>query len=266
MFSCCVQPAVTESAVMIQADTTALDSDKPASLETAPPPVEEAKQEPEEEAPPPVVEPKEEPKKEEQPPVPPVVPVEEKSGVKIVFETSFDKQTVTIESRPIGLWFDRKVPVKVATVRSEFAGAKAGIKEGWTILSVNDEDVSSLDYTSTMAVLDKYVKKLPETRNSNAVDIVFTDPAGKDLTFSAQWSPLGLEFEKKVPIKVTSARIGAYGTLLGVKPGMTFKSVGTEDLTKCKSYDEALNALKKNLGGLPALSQNAKLTRELSSR
>jgi hypothetical protein len=252
---------------MIQPDTSALDSDT--KLETTLPPVEEAKQEPEEVAPP-VAPPVEEPKKvEEEPKVEepaPVAPVEEKPGVKIVFDTSFDKQTVTIESRPIGLWFDRKVPVKVATVRSEFAGAKAGIKEGWTILSVNDEDVSSLDYTSTMSVLDKYVKKLPEARGSTGVDIVFTDPAGKDLTYNAQWKPLGLEFEKKVPIKVMSARNGAYGTLLGVKPGMTFKSVGSQDLTKCKSYDEALAALKTNLGSLPVLAENEKLTRELSAR
>jgi hypothetical protein len=192
----------------------------------------------------------------------PVV-VEEKPSpplpVRLVFSTADGEKSVDLKGRPIGLWFTKSVPMKVTRVGKEFAGGAAGIEEGWTMLSVNGEDISkpSMSYADALAILDKNVKKLPEeTGSGTSVVFVFTCSDGTDASFKVQWSPLGTKFLKKqMPITVTDA--GLYGGLLGIKPGMVFKSVGGVEVSRCASYDDAMLLLKKNMELLPQLGSSS---------
>jgi hypothetical protein len=190
-----------------------------------------------------------------------VVPEQEKPSpplsaaelVRFVLVTADGEKSVDVKRRPLGLWFTKSVPMKVARVAKEFAGAAAGIEEGWTMISVNGEEISKppMDYEAALGILNKHVKKLLED-TSNVVDLVFTCSDGKDVTFKVQWSPLGTAFSnQQMPITVTDA--GLYGGLLGIKPGMVFKSVSGVDVSECGSYDDAMLVLKKNMDLLPQL-------------
>jgi hypothetical protein len=189
--------------------------------------------------------------------------------VRLVFSTADGEKSVDLKRRPIGLWFTKSVPMKVTRVGKEFAGGAAGIEEGWTMMSVNGEDISksSMEYARAMAILDTHVKKLPEeTSSGTSIDFVFTCSDGKDATFKVQWSPLGTKFLKQqMPITVTDA--GLYGGLLGIRPGMIFKSVSGVDVSRCGSYDDVMLLLKKNMEVFPQLgTSSARLQIQVSCR
>jgi hypothetical protein len=187
--------------------------------------------------------------------------------VRLVFSTADGEKSVDLLRRPIGLWFTKSVPMKVVRVGKKFAAAAAGIQENWTMISVNGEDISkpSMDYANALAILDKHVKNLPEdTSNGKSVVFVFSCD-GNDATFKAQWSPLGVKFEKQqMPITVTDA--GLYGGLLGIKPGMVFKSVGGTDVSTCGSYDAAIALLKESMKVLPEMGSSEVFQSQVSCR
>jgi hypothetical protein len=188
--------------------------------------------------------------------------------VRLVFSTPDGEKSVDLKRRPLGLWFDRSVPLKINAVTKEFAGAAAGIKEGWTMISVNGEDISKppMIYANALAILDTYVKKLPQgTSNVTSVDIVFGCSGETDATFKAQWSPLDITFMKQ-QMPITVSHSGSYGRILGIRPGMVFKSVGGADVSTCGSYDEALALLKKSMDVLPVLGSSAILQSQVSCR
>jgi hypothetical protein len=187
--------------------------------------------------------------------------------VRLVFSTADGEKSVDLLRRPIGLWFSKSVPMKVIRVGKKFAAGEAGIQENWTMVSVNGEEISkpSMDYADALAILNKHVKNLPQDiSNGKSVDLVFTCD-GKDATFKAQWSLLGVKFAKQqMPITVTGA--GSYGRLLGIKPGMVLKSVGGTDVSTCGSYDAAIALLKESMKVLPEMGSSEVFQSQVSCR
>jgi hypothetical protein len=244
-----VQPSVTQQTALkseTPPEKVVVEPEPAAALQEEPPPVVEEK---------PLAEP-------EKPPAEPVI---------LVFSAADgQKQDVRVDRRPLGLWYDQKVPLKIGQVAKEFAGAAAGVKEGWTLMSVNGEDVSqpSMSYAKVTEILDKHVKKLPQgggISTGTSVDLVFSGGDG-DVTFMAVWRPLGVQFIKQIPICVEKTEAGSYGGLIGIRPGMIMKSVGGADLSKCSSYEEAITTLRKQMEMLPELNGGARLQSQVSCR
>jgi hypothetical protein len=183
-------------------------------------------------------------------------------GLNLEFDTGNGPMRVRLDSRPLGIWFKKEVPLQIEMVREEFAAGKACIEKGWTLKTINDVDVSSpeMEYAKARSVFDEHAAKLPMEDGPGKVVIVLTDSTNKDnpkdYSFNACYKPLGLEFTKsEVPITVIGATDKlkfSYGMLIGIKPGMSFKKIGDKDLVGL-SYADSLLAMRDAIQGLPVL-------------
>jgi len=55
--------------------------------------------------------------------------------------------------KPIGVYFRRRTPVKINKVASDSPAFRQGVKEGWVILQVNGQDVSTLEINEIIKLL-----------------------------------------------------------------------------------------------------------------
>lgn len=94
----------------------------------------------------------------------------EPTGVKLVFDDSGREQVVYTEYQPLGLLFDKELPIIISEYKATSYGKTIGIKLGWTLLSVNDESFSELaDFQEAMDIMQKHIgvlKKVPPERAS----------------------------------------------------------------------------------------------------
>lgn len=63
--------------------------------------------------------------------------------------------------------------------------------------------------------------------------------------------PVGMTFEKRMPIVVTGCKDGGEAERLGIQKGWEIKSIGGESLEKCTNYEEAMQLIAKHLKNLP---------------
>mmetsp|Transcript_82232 Transcript_82232/g.156265 ORF Transcript_82232/g.156265 Transcript_82232/m.156265 type:complete len:151 (-) Transcript_82232:84-536(-) len=90
----------------------------------------------------------------------------------------------------------------------------------------------------------------PAAAAATGLDFAFIVGAEeKTITFTAK--PIGMQFDKKLPIVIASFTPDSKAKELGVEVGWQMKSVGGEDVTGCKSYEDALAIIKKKLETLP---------------
>eukprot|EP00927_Polykrikos_kofoidii_P055709 TRINITY_DN49923_c0_g1_i1.p1 TRINITY_DN49923_c0_g1~~TRINITY_DN49923_c0_g1_i1.p1 ORF type:complete len:162 (-),score=32.44 TRINITY_DN49923_c0_g1_i1:56-541(-) len=99
--------------------------------------------------------PQEEPEKQETVPPP-------KEGVTMKFGTENGKEeTVTFTKRPLGMDFDKRVPIIMKRVTPNGHGYDLGVKAGWTLLAVNGEDITGMQFEQVYNLLLTHSSPLP---------------------------------------------------------------------------------------------------------
>jgi hypothetical protein len=68
------------------------------------------------------------------------------------------------------------------------------------------------------------------------VKMIWETPGGESVTVFARRQPLGLNFNKELPIVVTAAKEGSHGKELGIQPGWSLKSLEGTDVSARSKY------------------------------
>mmetsp|Transcript_90085 Transcript_90085/g.149303 ORF Transcript_90085/g.149303 Transcript_90085/m.149303 type:complete len:146 (-) Transcript_90085:63-500(-) len=101
----------------------------------------------------------------------------------------------------------------------------------------------ALDEVTTKVVLDRVA---PE-----GLLFIFRTFEGKTKVLTFTGKPVGLYFkEETLPIVVSNVNKGTQAEKLGVQVGWEIRSIGGANLTSCKTYDEAVEIIMKQLATL----------------
>lgn len=178
----------------------------------------------------------------------------------IVFQAEDEtSRTLQFTKKPLGFEITLgKVPIVVRGVHSGSWAERLGVKVGWKVLQVADEDMGDLKWEDAMQFLVKCVDALPQdikvvqpTAEERSVEMAFDTGAGTDLkTLVFMKRPLGLEFEVEAPIRITRVMDKSVSQRLGVQVGWTIQKVNGEDLDG-KTFNEQFSQLKRSVERLP---------------
>jgi len=157
--------------------------------------------------------------------------------------------------KPLGLLFNQKeMPIKITQER-EGHGQDIGIKQGWVLTQIGriNEDESSLVDVSNMAwnecdtLLKSQVGKLPGTV---IIPLKFDIGGGTEHICHASSKPLGLVFEKKLPIVIKEEKEGSHGVEIGVKTGWTLLAINNIDISAMDNFAEVDTIMHREIGKL----------------
>jgi len=195
------------------------------------------------------VKPEEPPKVEEEEPKP--AEKAQGPGTTLEFDAAGTQISVLITSVPLGIVFQSKAPLMVKRVEPGSSAEKAGVKPDWIFKSVGGKSLDGLSYADALALLKGELALLPKADVMGeqwSLEIEFiAGSASKKIFF--QYQPLGMNFDKVVPIVVKSVTPGTLAEALGVQAGWTVKAIGG---VQCdgEAYDVQLQRLKSGLKGL----------------
>jgi len=80
--------------------------------------------------------------------------------------------------------------------------------------------------------------------------ITFDTGSGEEETVWAYSKPLGLEYNKELPIKILVDKDG-HGRDIGIKVGWIMKAVNGRDITQYEKYEDVLHVMREEVGKLP---------------
>jgi len=155
-------------------------------------------------------------------------------AMPLVFETRNGEQTVYATHKPLGLVFQKgRLPIKITNV-IESHGKDIGVQIGWILKSINDRDITGFgSFADVNHIMHEEICKLP-----GGVALTWDVGNGKEKTVWAMKKPLGLVFDKVLPIKITIDKFG-HGYDIGVRKGWILKRVNYIDLTRRRTFQEA---------------------------
>jgi len=190
-----------------------------------------------------------------------------------------------------GIDFSKKMPMKVtAACKKQTPAEAAGVKKGMVLTTVAGQDITGLKYTEANELLQKLMKELPEKEAVVVADPLPKEPTRaeaekaadgtaevqKPETVAEEVKPsielvfkvsdkkdaevkscvfyvnsTGIDFSKKMPMKVTGCKKKTAGEAAGVKKGMVLTTVAGQDITSLQ-YSEANALLEKGVKELPS--------------
>eukprot|EP00747_Dinoflagellata_sp_TGD_P165023 gnl/TRDRNA2_/TRDRNA2_185781_c0_seq1.p1 gnl/TRDRNA2_/TRDRNA2_185781_c0~~gnl/TRDRNA2_/TRDRNA2_185781_c0_seq1.p1 ORF type:complete len:126 (-),score=31.18 gnl/TRDRNA2_/TRDRNA2_185781_c0_seq1:123-500(-) len=68
---------------------------------------------------------------------------------------------LSFRRRPLGLDFEKKAPIMIKKVQAKSHAEDVGLKVGWTVVSINGEDVTKKDFAYQYDCIRKASKALP---------------------------------------------------------------------------------------------------------
>mmetsp|Transcript_101172 Transcript_101172/g.184672 ORF Transcript_101172/g.184672 Transcript_101172/m.184672 type:complete len:158 (-) Transcript_101172:226-699(-) len=141
---------------------------------------------------------------------------------------------------------DSSAPEVVAITQDEVS--PAGLEEVTTDRALIEAEPAKEE--SAKEEPPKEEPKKEEAAAPKGLEFGFLSDSGtKTITFTQK--PVGMTFEKKVPIVVCSFKPGSKAKELGVQIGWEMKSIGGVDLTKCEKYEDAIAIILKQCETLP---------------
>jgi len=190
-----------------------------------------------------------------------------------------------------GIDLSKKMPMKVtAACKKQTPAEAAGVKKGMVLTTVAGQDVTGLKYKEASELFQKFMNELPEKEavvladplpkeptkaETEKADVVTVD-AQKPETVVEEVKPsielvfkvsdkkdaevkscvfyvnsTGIDFSKKMPMKVTGCKKKTAGEAAGVKKGMVLTTVAGQDITSLQ-YSEANALLEKGVKELPS--------------
>jgi hypothetical protein len=170
-------------------------------------------------------------------------------GFPLTFDTGDGETTVYAMHKPLGLDFNKELPIQVSADK-EGHGHEIGVKKGWILKSVNTRDISRCtEYQEALDIIHEEIVKLP-----GGIPLTWIMTDGRETTVWATQRPLGLKYLKSLPIKINEqGDIG--GEDLGVEVGWILKAVNYIDVSEKTKFQEVADILKKEVNKLPRASQ-----------
>lgn len=159
--------------------------------------------------------------------------------LKVVFESDGEHYPVFFTQLPLGLIFNPELPMVVD--KTFDIAARLGVKVGWVVKSVNDQDIqeSDMTYDQVVELIKKGKQQLPSSR---ALRVVFESKGAQHVVVFTQ-KPLGLTFRPEVPLVVEEASEAT--KRLGVREGWVVKKVNDQDISNCSmSYIDLVQFMK----------------------
>mmetsp|Transcript_155603 Transcript_155603/g.274820 ORF Transcript_155603/g.274820 Transcript_155603/m.274820 type:complete len:149 (+) Transcript_155603:80-526(+) len=91
-------------------------------------------------------------------------PAPEPMGLQFCFLADSGEKFVMVPSRPLGLLFEKKLPIIVEGFNDKGSKAKElGIMAGWKLKSVGGADLTGVEtYADALAIIQKHMQTLPE--------------------------------------------------------------------------------------------------------
>jgi len=167
---------------------------------------------------------------------------------------------------PLGMDFTMTSPVTVRRVTPGGYAADLGVQQGWSLASINGDNVESMAATETFSKLSKAAGASTDTRSepegrpgpplasrpaaTGAADIGMVlgfrlpDGSVRNIAFGDRKPPLGMEFEKETPVSVKNVRPGGHAEELGVGTKWIVVSVDGESV-EGKDFPEVFALMKK---------------------
>jgi len=173
-------------------------------------------------------------------------------SVKLAFKTNANTKKVLLFYRfPFGMDFARKEPMKVKSVTLGGHANCLGVTPGWSLMTVNDEDVSQFDLDASMLKLHEESAELTRVPSMKIAFEVPGQRGTKALVFMRK--PVGIEIGRTKPNVVKGLEKDSHATELGVKLGWNIVSINGEDVRSC-DFDEIYGQLCSGSSVLSAVS------------
>merc|ERR1712224_367306 len=148
-------------------------------------------------------------------------------GLLLTFDTE-DGEEVAVEAvrKPLGLIFEKKLPI-IITEEGDGHASELGVEVGWMLTSINDVDIiGETDYMKVSNMLQRGIHALPE-----GLPLTFITETGKERTVYAMQKPLGLIYDRELPILIKEERPGSHGSAIGVRRGWMLKKINHIDIS-----------------------------------
>merc|ERR1719482_1918490 len=175
-------------------------------------------------------------------------------GTTLVFDAGGTQISVLITSVPLGIVFQSTAPLMVKRVEPGSSAERAGVQPDWIFKAIGGKSLDGLSYADALGLLKAELAVVPTVADAVgsqwSLEIEFSAASGgKKIFFPYQ--PLGMNFDRTVPIVVNSVIPGSLAEALGVQPGWTVKAIGG---VQCESeaYDVQLQRVKSYAKSLPA--------------
>lgn len=171
---------------------------------------------------------------------PPALP----PGVSI----SFDGKPFYFQYKPLGIWFWQKAPIKIESFPFNSYGKTLGLEKGMRLTQIGNEDVhENHKYSDVHEKLLDAVRHLPFW----PLRVDFKTQEGEIKNFYFLERPLGLLFDKKLPIKVAQFKGNGIAQQQGVQIGWEIVRIADESEVNTSSFDKVNKSLLEGLKHLP---------------
>jgi hypothetical protein len=159
-------------------------------------------------------------------------PAPEPVGTGLDFDDGERIITIFPQYRPLGIKHFNEAPiiVKEFTVNS-YAKSELEIQKGWKLVAINGEQLNeTTDFAWVSNKLGDYMKEFPLW----PLALEFKPKANDYITHEFLSRPIGVEFENRAPIRVSSVVKGSPADAKGIKPGMLLTKIGQEDVSNAR--------------------------------
>jgi len=164
------------------------------------------------------------------------------------FDTGSEIVTIVPEYRPLGIKHNNVAPIVVRefTVNS-YAKNKLPIQKDWKLVAINGEQLNdSTNFKEVSEKLGNYMKELPLW--PLPLDFKLKTGEVKQLEFTQR--PIGVEFERRTPIRVSDVTPGSPASIAGVQTGWEVTKIGDQDTDRKRPYAEVLAIFKEGVTGI----------------
>jgi len=131
------------------------------------------------------------------------------------------EKEITFTRRPLGLQFSKKDSLVVQGLLPGSHGEDMGVKAGWAVSKINGEDMSGKKGQDLGVLLSRFQPVMQ-------IEFVLPGQETRMVTFSK--TPLGLDFDKKVPVTMKRVHSGGHGAELGVQAGWLIGAINGQDV------------------------------------
>jgi hypothetical protein len=168
-------------------------------------------------------------------------------GVPLTFHTpAGEVKTVFALKKPLQLAYDQHAqPIKI-TRKEEGHGTDLGIDLGWTLSGIGYQDITTVPFAEADRLLHEKIGQLP-----GAIPLTFKRNNGKVQTTYAYQRPMGLTFNRCLPIKITAEEEGHHAQHIGIKVGWELLAINYINIQSMTDFDQVSAILVREISELP---------------
>jgi len=184
-------------------------------------------------------------------------PFKEDAFTGLIFDDGSRRILIEPKYRPLGIKHDHVAPIIVTefTVNS-YAKKELKIQKDWKLVAINGDELNeSTDFEMVSQKLGNYMHDFELW----PLALEFRGKQNTVASGSFMSRPIGIEFERRAPIRVSSVAAGSFAETKGIKSGMQLTKIGDEDVSDRKRpYKEVLDLFKEAVLALDNVNQTEK--------